>query len=86
MPSEVGIVSPSTHSHAIHSTLCSQIDNTLPILAATTAEPIQSLTMENIPLQSITLEDSRAHDSEQPIDLHFPPTLNHLQNWLSYNI
>ncbi|KAF2581088.1 hypothetical protein F2Q70_00009285 [Brassica cretica] len=46
MPSEIAIANLFTHSHEIHSTPCSQIDNTLPMLTAAKAVLIQSLTME----------------------------------------
>ena len=37
MPSEITIANPFTHLHEIHSTPCSQIDNTLPMLTAAKA-------------------------------------------------
>ncbi|KAF2612795.1 hypothetical protein F2Q70_00009284 [Brassica cretica] len=37
MPSEITFANPFTHLHEIHSTPCSQIDNTLPMLTAAKA-------------------------------------------------
>lgn len=67
---------PVTHSHEVHSSSCSQFDNTLPLLAAEAA-PTQSLIMEDILSHPIILEDHRASEIEHRIDLRSPLTLDH---------
>ncbi|KAL0865048.1 hypothetical protein Bca101_044166 [Brassica carinata] len=77
LSSEDASTSPVTHSHEVHFSSSSQIDNTLPILAAEKSAPTQSLIMEDIPSQSIILEDSRASETEQQIVPRSPLTLDH---------
>ncbi|CAF2167609.1 unnamed protein product [Brassica napus] len=78
LPSEDASAGPITHSHEVHSSSCSQFDNNLPLLAVEKAAPTQSLNiMEDIPSHSIFLEDHRASETEQQIDLRSPLTLDH---------
>ncbi|XP_013601846.1 PREDICTED: uncharacterized protein LOC106309362 [Brassica oleracea var. oleracea] len=77
LPSEGAFASPITHSHEVHTTPCSRIDNTLPLLAADEVAPTQSRIMEDIPSHSVILEGYQASETEQPIDPHSPLTLDH---------
>ncbi|KAL0737474.1 hypothetical protein Bca4012_013684 [Brassica carinata] len=77
LPLKDAFSSPVTHSHEVHSDPCSQIDNTLPLLAAEKAAPTQSHIMESIPSPSIILEVSEASEMELPIDPRSPLTLDH---------
>ncbi|KAF3495117.1 hypothetical protein DY000_02054606 [Brassica cretica] len=78
LPSEDASTSPVTHSHEVFSSSCSQFDNNLLLLAAEKAVPTQSLNiMEDIPSHSLFLEDHRASETEQQIDLRSPLTLDH---------
>nr|VDD25354.1 unnamed protein product [Brassica oleracea] len=56
-PSEVAIATPFTESHEVHSTSCSEIDVTIPTLAAASVALSYSPIMEVIPSQSIISED-----------------------------
>ena len=67
-----------THSHEVHSSSCSQLDNNLPLLAAEKAAPTQSLIiMKDIPSHSIILKDPCASETGQQIDLRSFLTLDH---------
>ncbi|KAL0714784.1 hypothetical protein Bca4012_021763 [Brassica carinata] len=79
--SEDASASPVTHLHEVHSSSCSQLDNTLPLLAAEEVAPTQSLIMEGIPSHSIILEDPRASETEKLID-RSPLTLDHQQSYM----
>ncbi|KAF2547773.1 hypothetical protein F2Q70_00021221 [Brassica cretica] len=68
---------PITHSHEVHSTSCSKLGTTLPMLAATIVAPSQSQIMEEISSQVNILEVSHASENEQPIGRHSPITQNH---------
>lgn len=68
---------PFTHSHEVHSTSCSKIDDTLSILAATIAAPSESQIMEEIPSQVNILEASQTSENEQTVGPHSPLTHNH---------
>lgn len=77
LPSEGAFACLITHSHEVDTTPCSQIDNTLSLLAADEAAPTQSLIMEDIPSSSIILEGFQASEIEQPVDPRSPLTLDH---------
>uniref|UniRef100_M4CQT3 Uncharacterized protein n=1 Tax=Brassica campestris TaxID=3711 RepID=M4CQT3_BRACM len=78
-PSEVAVVTPFTDSHEVHSTSCSEIDVTIPMLAAANVAPSNSPIMEAIPSQSIIVEDPSSSANEQQIDPTTPPTHNQQQ-------
>ncbi|KAL0674623.1 hypothetical protein Bca4012_002604 [Brassica carinata] len=78
-PSEVSVVTPFTDSHEVHSTSCSEIDVTIPMLAAANVAPSNSPIMEAIPSQSIIVEDPSSSANEQQIDPTTPPTHNQQQ-------
>ncbi|KAG2295995.1 hypothetical protein Bca52824_042664 [Brassica carinata] len=77
--SEPLIVTPFTDSHEVHSTSCSEIDVTIPMLAAANVAPSNSPIMEAIPSQSIIVEDPSSSANEQQIDPTTPPTHNQQQ-------
>ncbi|CAF1709151.1 BnaCnng04740D [Brassica napus] len=66
-PSEVAIATPFTESHEVHSTSCSEIDVTIPTLAAASVALSYSPIMEVIPSQSIISEDPESFVNEQQI-------------------
>ena len=78
-PSEVAIATPFTESHEVHSTSCSEIDVTIPTLAAASVALSYSPIMEVIPSQSIIVEDPSSSANEQQIDPTTPPTHNQQQ-------
>uniref|UniRef100_M4EJ55 Uncharacterized protein n=1 Tax=Brassica campestris TaxID=3711 RepID=M4EJ55_BRACM len=75
----VHVVTPFTDSHEVHSTSCSEIDVTIPMLAAANVAPSNSPIMEAIPSQSIIVEDPSSSANEQQIDPTTPPTHNQQQ-------
>lgn len=64
-PSEAAVVTPFTDSHEVHYTSCSEIDVTIPMLAAANVAPSNSPIMEAIPSQSIIVEDPSFSANEQ---------------------
>ncbi|CAF2121247.1 unnamed protein product [Brassica rapa subsp. narinosa] len=73
-PSEVAIATPFTKSHEVHSTSCSEIDVTIPTLAAASVALSYSPIMEVIPSQSIISEDPESFVNDQQIVHTAQPT------------
>ncbi|KAL0873449.1 hypothetical protein Bca101_023154 [Brassica carinata] len=78
-PLEVPTPTTLTHSHEVHPTSCSKIENTLSMLAVENAARPQSHAMEEIPSKVIILESSQASENEQSVSHHSPITNNHQQ-------